>query len=70
MNNVLHGLFRYEGVGGQPSSMAIVQLELLSGYNADKSSLQALINSGKARLFDIENGHVIIYFQEVRSTFR
>ncbi|XP_022688740.1 alpha-2-macroglobulin-like isoform X4 [Varroa jacobsoni] len=58
----------YEGVGGQPSSMAIVQLELLSGYNADKSSLQALINSGKARLFDIENGHVIIYFQEFTST--
>ncbi|OQR66913.1 ovostatin-like [Tropilaelaps mercedesae] len=48
--------------------MAIVELNLLSGYIPDKASLTALADFGKARLFDIEDGRVIMYFDEFTDT--
>lgn len=58
----------YERTGGQPSSMAIVELDLLSGYVASKPSLTALSSAGKARLYEVSGDKVILYFNEFTTT--
>lgn len=45
--------------------MAIVELDLLSGYSADRDTLNGLTKSSKAPLYDIDGDRVIIYFNQV-----
>lgn len=51
--------------GGQPSSMAIIELTPFSGYNAAKPSLDAILSKNEIKRFDADGSPVILYFDEV-----
>lgn len=58
---------RYTGPG-VASNMAVVQIKMVSGWVADKTSLKSLLNDDRVQLrrYDVEkNNDVQLYFDEV-----
>ena len=52
--------------GGQPSSMAIIELTPFSGYNAAKPSLESILARNQIKRFDADGYSIILYFDEVK----
>ncbi|XP_034557131.1 alpha-2-macroglobulin-like [Notolabrus celidotus] len=46
--------------------MVILDIKLLSGYSEDQSSLQQLENNNSVKRVDLEEGHVLIYLDELK----
>ena len=63
--NLLLSFRSYDMVGGQPSSMAIIELTPFSGYNAVKPSLEAILSRNQIKRFDADGSPIILYFDEV-----
>lgn len=56
----------------EKTNMAVIEIELLSGFSAYESSIEALINEVEAPVkryeYDGEKGHIVLYFDEIPKT--
>lgn len=59
----------YEGEGGA-SNMAIISIEMVTGWEADRTSLKDLVKEGKVARFEVDkDGTVQLYFEQVSQNF-